>query len=126
MTENNEVHKNSEQKQRCSESALNNLVIELRANPDKLVGLMHELSKLIVFDKWQQRKYDNGYERMEPGRNESRVTVYEATDGAWYYRIGFGVIELAGFSNRDPFPSAKEAMGCVDEILHSRSDIVAA
>ena len=46
MTENNEVHENSEQKHRCSESALNNLVIFLR----HLFG-MHD-SCCCVAGKW--------------------------------------------------------------------------
>jgi hypothetical protein len=44
-----------------------------------------------------------------------------------YYRVGFGVIGIAGFSNREPFATADECKAAIDEILNDprATDVVA-
>jgi len=107
-------------------SALNSIVRQLVNDPAFLVQVQRELAKLIVFDAWTEQEHSNGFERLEPGKNDARVQVYEATDNEWYYRVGFGVIGLAGFSNETPFKSSSEAMDYVDKMLGEQADIVAA
>jgi len=102
------------------------IVRQLLSDTALFVALQERLAKFIVFDQWTPQKHSDGHERLEPGKNESRVFVYETEDKGWYYRVGFGVIGIAGFSNSDPFPNAGEAMAAVDEILRSQDDIVAA
>lgn len=97
-----------------------------KMSPRDLFDLKERLSRMKVFGPWTQANVFH-FVRPEPGRglNDSRVSVwlkvpYEEKDPlkpGWYFRLGFGVLDLFGVSGTKPFKDAKDCMARVDELL---------
>ena len=103
------------------------LVTRLLQQPQELYDLLDRLSRFSVFGPWRER--EGGFERPEPGKNGSRVKVWECDgsydlDAGWYYRLGRGVIGIAALNNREPFSTADECKAEVDAILTQVTDVV--
>ena len=105
------------------------VVRRLRNNPADLFSVCESLAKITVFGEWIQDA--DTWRRPEPGRRlgDSRVFVWHC-DGVdtdieegWYYRVGFGVVGIAGFSNRKPFSTANGCKNEVDRILREQPSI---
>lgn len=106
------------------------VVTNLLKTPSELFEVKRQLAMINVFGPWRKKESGHdGFERPEPDRNEPRVYVWHCDgsydlEAGWYFRIGFGVVDIAGFSNRDPIPSSQECRDGVDEILRKADGVV--
>ncbi len=101
-----------------------NIFDELLKSPELFAEVNTRISKYIVLNGWTERVFDEGeFERKEPGKIDSRVFVYKE-EGGWYYRVGFGVVGIAGFGNEEGFRTAREAMITIDSFLVMQDDII--
>jgi hypothetical protein len=97
-------------------------------SPAELFNLKEQLAKVDVFGLWRQQSAKCGFERPEPGKRDTRVTVWYC-DGdsdlerGWYYRLGFGVVGIGGVSNRTPFELAQQCMAAADALLAAQQDV---
>lgn len=95
--------------------------------PAELFDLKQQLARIDVFGPW----YSAGRKwiRPEPARPDSRVNVWYC-DGetdlgkGWYYRIGFGVLGIAGVSGTEPHATPESCCAAVDETLRQCPGIV--
>ncbi len=101
-----------------------NIFDELLKSPELFAEVSTRISKYIVLNGWTERVFDEGeFERKESGKIDSRVFVYKE-EGGWYYRVGFGVVGIAGSRNEGPIKNAQEAMFTIDAFLALQDDII--
>jgi len=101
----------------------------LPTDPAELYALKEQLARLMVLGPWAVNGDATCWERPEAGRNESRVSVWLADrvcdlEDGWYFRLGFGVMGIAGVSGTTPFATAEECMAAVDERLAQVESII--
>lgn len=116
-----------ERAQEESQGASGNDIDLILAESGKLFDLKARLAKLTVLGPWKEAA--GGWERPEAGRHESDVGVWKADESTslevgWHFRLGFGVVGIAGVSSRKPSVTAEECMARVDELLARVESIV--